>query len=124
MTLPFIPLAFVATLRIRTVDMALLGGVLGSMFWGHSPIALWTTAAAGVAQVVRIIASPRSNLSRAHLKTYVMGAIVFAMIGGFPQSSVLFFLWKKESEAQTCSARPSTGSFTSSIRFIRRRFTR
>ena len=59
-TAPLVPLVWFATIRSfqdkgRMGTMLLLGSALGLCWWGHSPIALWSTLLAGAAQAARVV---------------------------------------------------------------------
>jgi hypothetical protein len=92
-TLPWIPLAFFATVRSfrdggALSTLLLLGGSLGLCWWGHSPIALWMTFLAGAAQVVRCLCRPPSSRGWRHAAA---GLTAFLAIAAYPIGSVLFF---------------------------------
>lgn len=92
-TLPWMPLVWLATVRSfrdggSLNSMLLLGASLGLCWWGHSPIALWTTGCAGVAQLVRVaVKRPTGNC----WLFSALGGLAFALIAGYPLASVLFF---------------------------------
>ncbi len=92
-TLPWVVLAWYATVQsfsdrggCRT--MALLGASLGLCWWGHSPIALWSTLVAAGIQVVRITTTSPSR--SAGLAAFA-GIAAFLAIAAYPIGSVLFF---------------------------------
>lgn len=92
-TLPWIPLVWLATVRSfrdggSLNSMLLLGTGLGLCWWGHSPIALWTTGCAGVAQLVRVAVQRPAGRAWLHA---ALGGLTFALIAGYPLASVLFF---------------------------------
>lgn len=92
MTLPFLPLVLYGTLKsFRGAGLGalvMLGAALGCMYWGHSPLALWTTALAALAQLARFAVRPPR---RADLAGAAVAAGVFAVIAFYPLASVLFF---------------------------------
>ena len=85
MTVPFIPLAFYGIVRtFQRDDLASqcwLGASLAALWWGHSPIALWTTALAGLTQLVRLawIGCDRGAWVRS-----LTGAGIFACLAQYP----------------------------------------
>ena len=91
-TLPFIPLVLFGLVRFFEEDgwetLVFLGGALGALWWGHSPIAMWTTLASTLVVAVRLalLRPPRSALRR-----YAAGAATFAAIAAYPVLSVLAF---------------------------------
>ena len=92
-TLPAIPIIWFATVRSfsdrgSVGTLALLGASLGYCWWGHSPIALWSTFFAAATQVVRILTDWRSILN---WKALAAGAALFGTIAAYPMGSVLFF---------------------------------
>ncbi len=92
-TLPLVPLIWYATVRSfqdkgSAGTMLLLGASLGLTWWGHSPIALWSTFLAGASQVVRIIASKGTGKLWG---AAVLGAVAFAAIAAYPVASVLLY---------------------------------
>lgn len=91
-TLPMVPVAWYATIRSfqdggSTPTLVLLGSALGFCWWGHSPIALWSTFLAGAAQAVRLGAQWRG----ANWLGLIPGGLVFGAISAYPVGSVLFF---------------------------------
>jgi hypothetical protein len=92
-TLPFVPLVWFATIRSfqdrgDRGTLMLLGAALGLCWWGHSPIALWSTFFAGAAQVVRLIAEWRRGINWGSL---LVGGLTFTAVAAYPLGSVLFF---------------------------------
>jgi hypothetical protein len=92
-TLPMVPIVWFATVRSfldrgRTGTLVLLGAALGLCWWGHSPIALWSTLLAGAAQAARILVQWREGTG---WKGALAGALVFAAIAAYPIGSVLLF---------------------------------
>lgn len=92
MTVPWLPVAIYGTVRAFTrPDLRaylLLGGSLGLLWWGHAPIALWSTLLLGIIQVGRLIAR-RPNFFQ--IKSLVAGAGLFLLIAAYPIGSVVFF---------------------------------
>jgi hypothetical protein len=92
MTVPFLPLVFYGVIRSYERDdftaAVLVGGSLGFMWWGHSPIALWTTLIAGITLGLRHVLRPPS--SSAFIKS-VVGCVVFSLVAAYPILSVLAF---------------------------------
>ncbi|MDD2762721.1 MAG: hypothetical protein PHE83_01970 [Opitutaceae bacterium] len=92
-TLPWVPLVWLATVRSFRDDgarwpMILLGTALGLCWWGHAPIALWTTLLAGIAQIIRLLIQRPRGRAWLHV---VAGAAVFAAVAAYPIGSVLLF---------------------------------
>lgn len=91
-TVPLVPLVWFATVRSfrdggTRLSMLILGGSLGLCWWGHSPIALWLTMLASLAQLVRLaIRWPGWSCLNA-----LWGALAFCLIAGYPIGSVLLF---------------------------------
>lgn len=92
-TLPMVPVVWFATVRsfqdggaART--LVLLGASLGCCWWGHSPIALWSTLIAGTAQAVRIAAQGRGGIS---WRAMLAAGVAFGAIAAYPVGSVLLF---------------------------------
>lgn len=91
-TAPFLPLVWFAVVRSfrggGLGTMLCLGGSLGILWWGHSPIALWTTLLAGASQLVRVAVRwpGRTEIAQA-----AGGAGLFAAVAAYPLVSVLFF---------------------------------
>jgi hypothetical protein len=99
-TLPLVSLVWLATVksfldRGRMGTMLLLGASLGLCWWGHSPIALWSTLIAGAAQALRIISGWRDGIAWTAIAAC---GLIFAAIAAYPVGSVLFFT--PESHAQ------------------------
>jgi hypothetical protein len=70
MAVPWVPLALAAAVQLYRTEgytaPLLLGGSLGALWWAHSPIAVWTTLAAGVTVAAGLYgawrrASPKSS---------------------------------------------------------------
>lgn len=93
MTLPMVPLAWFATVRSfqdrgSAGTLSLLGASLGLCWWGHPPIALWSTALAAGAQLARLWVQGRGGLG---LRPILAGALAFGSIAAYPVCSVLLF---------------------------------
>lgn len=90
-TVPVLPLAILGTIRSfespgRRGPLLLLVTAVGLLWWGHSPIALWTTLLLGLIQVVRLW------IQRHDLRTWVAAAVaagLFVVLVAFPLISVL-----------------------------------
>jgi hypothetical protein len=92
-TVPTIPLIWYATVRSfqsreKVGPMVLLGAALGLCWWGHSPIALWSTLLAFAAQVARLWFERREGIP---WKPIIAGAFAFGLISAYPIGSVLLF---------------------------------
>jgi hypothetical protein len=92
-TLPMIPLIWFATVRSfkdrgKLTTLALLGACLGFCWWGHTPIALWSTLIAFVAQAVRIGVQWKGGIAWTSL---LASAVVFSAIAAYPVGSVLLY---------------------------------
>ena len=92
-TLPWIPLAWFATVRSfrdrgGLGSLVLLGGALGACWWGHSPIALWMTLSTGVVQLVRVVGQ---RFRGRDLHRLAAGAAAFAAVAAYPIGSVLLY---------------------------------
>ncbi len=92
MTLPCVPLVIWGTLRsfevYEAVPMLVLGLAGGAMWWGHSPIALWTSLIAGGAQVVQLcLRRPSGN----EWKAIAFGLAAFGSVAAYPIGSVLLY---------------------------------
>jgi hypothetical protein len=66
----------------------ILGASLGLCWWGHSPVALWTTL---VASLITLFAMTGGTLSRALGGALAKGALVFGAIAAYPVGSVLLY---------------------------------
>lgn len=89
-TLPWLPLALggcMLTFRESGPRPLLLtAGGLGLLWWGHAPVALWTTLVVGLIQFIRLVSiSPR----RWDWPSLAAGATAFALIAAYPLVSVL-----------------------------------
>jgi len=92
-TLPLVPIAWYATVRSfqnkgAPGTLILLGTSLGLCWWGHSPIALWSTFLAAAAQAIRL-ATERGRPIR--WGAVLAGALAFGAVAAYPVGSVLFF---------------------------------
>ena len=91
-TLAFVPLAMYGMVRFfqsqSRQSLVLLGGALGGMWWGHSPIAMWSTLFGGFVVALRLALS-RPDTEQ--LKRYALGAVAFAAVAAYPLLSVLAF---------------------------------
>jgi hypothetical protein len=93
MTIPLVSIVWFATVRSfldggGVGTFLLLGSSLGLSWWGHSPIALWSTLIAAAAQLARIGVEWRSGIK---WKPLAAGALSFAAIAAYPIGSVLFY---------------------------------
>jgi hypothetical protein len=90
-TVPWLPVVLLgAILSFRDPGwrpLLLLVGGLGLLWWGHSPIALWTTSIVGAMQVVRIL--QQRFQPDVLLRTSLAGAL-WALLVAYPLVSVLF----------------------------------
>jgi hypothetical protein len=92
-TVPTVPLIWFATVRSfkarnQCGPMLLLGASLGLCWWGHSPIALWSTLLAFAAQVVRLVSQRHEGVP---WKPILAGVVAFGLISAYPIGSVLLF---------------------------------
>lgn len=92
-TLPMVPLIWFATIRSfqdrgKLATLILLGACLGFCWWGHTPIALWSTLIALVAQVVRIGVQWRGGIAWTAL---FAAAAIFSAIAAYPVGSVILY---------------------------------
>jgi hypothetical protein len=89
MTVALAPLAAYGIVRTFRHDdlrsQLILGAALASLWWAHSPVALWFTFAAAATQVARVAAAgfPPGWLGRC-----LAGALVFALLAQYPFVSV------------------------------------
>jgi hypothetical protein len=92
MTVPFVSVAYFAAARNAAKpgwsSTLVLAGTLGFCWWGHSPIAMWTTAAAFLIQGVGLLGS---RPSRSSLIILGVGVIMFLAIAAYPLGSVLLY---------------------------------
>ncbi|HEY5078586.1 MAG TPA: hypothetical protein VII43_02020, partial [Opitutaceae bacterium] len=92
-TAPLVPLVWFATVRSfqdggSRATLLLLGSALGLCWWGHSPIALWSTILAGAAQAARVRVQWRTGVAWGPV---LAGAAAFGAIAAYPIGSVLLF---------------------------------
>jgi hypothetical protein len=92
-TLPWIPIIWFATVRSfrdrgAPGTLFLLGAALGLGWWGHSPIALWSTLVAGLIQGVRLAGQ---GLRPGEVWAWMGSAAAFLAIAGYPIGSVLLY---------------------------------
>ncbi len=92
-TVPGVPLAWYACVRLReSLNMrhgALLASSLGLLWWGHTPIAVWTTLLVGIAL---LYAAFRQVLRRPASLLVLLGTgILFLLAAGFPLAAALLF---------------------------------
>lgn len=92
-TLPWIPLVWYASVRSwqhdkRDPSLILLGLALGLCWWGHSPIALWSTLVAAVVQASRLLTT---KITASEVKASFLAAGVFSVVAAYPIGSVLVF---------------------------------
>jgi len=89
-TLPWLPLAFggsLLTFREKgCTPYIMMSSGLGLLWWGHSPIAIWSTVAIGLTQLARFI------LTRPRLldwRDIGLGCSIFCLLIAYPIVSVL-----------------------------------
>lgn len=91
-TVPFLPLVFYGVVRSfnrdDTASMLFIGGALGVVWWGHTPVAMWTTMFVGGAQIARIVIR---RPDAAGWRRLALCAGVFMLIAAYPVVSVLVF---------------------------------
>jgi hypothetical protein len=90
---PLVPMVWFATVRSfadrgSLVTVGFLGATLGLSWWGHSPIAIWSTVLAAGAQVARIAWQWRGGVA---WKPLLLGALAFGAIAAYPVCSVLLY---------------------------------
>lgn len=89
MTLPWVPLACATIIRSfedeSPLPLVLLGISLAALWWAHSPIALWTTMIAALAQGVFLW---RSRMKFLALRRAFIGAAIFSVLAVYPILSV------------------------------------
>jgi hypothetical protein len=92
MTVSLVPVVYYGLVRVIRGDALpgylTLGGALGLMWWGHTPIALWTTLFSGCAMGIHVLLKWPGRALREHA---AMGAALFALIAAYPVISVLAF---------------------------------
>jgi hypothetical protein len=115
MTVPFVPLALFAAahnaMKPGLASAGVLAAALGLCWWGHSPIALWTTAAVFLIQGAGILINRPSGVS---LVIIGVGVALFAAIAAYPLGSVL--LYPPEPGASGDWQRASVSIVVSSLR--------
>jgi hypothetical protein len=83
---PFAAYAIVRTFRSDGAkSQVILGASLASLWWAHSPIALWFTIVAVFSQVARLM---QARPTVGALKRSVLGASVFVLLAQYPFVSV------------------------------------
>ena len=91
-TVPFLPIAFYGMVRSFSradmTSMLLIGGGLGVVWWGHTPVAMWATMFIGASQVVRVLVRRPDAAGWRGLSAC---ALVFVLIAAYPVVSVLGF---------------------------------
>ena len=89
MTLPWVPLACAALVRSFDDDsptpLIVLAVSLAALWWAHSPIALWVTLVATVAQLAAIY---RSSAKKSAFSRSVIGGALFIVLAAYPIISV------------------------------------
>lgn len=89
-TLPWLPVVFggcVLSFRSNaTRPQMLAGGALGLIWWGHSPVALWTTLAVVAVHGTRLVVLPPREWP---WRSLFQGGAVFTAIALYPLISVL-----------------------------------
>lgn len=92
-TVPFVPLAFTASALLfenpRLRYMVMLSASLGITWWGHTPIALWTTGLIAAIQLIRLFHQRRTVKSQ--WSSLLVGAGLFTAIAGFPVGIALLY---------------------------------
>jgi hypothetical protein len=92
-TVPMIPVVWFTTVqsflnRGKAGTLVVLGAALGVCWWGHAPIAIWSTLVAGAVQLARIALQARKELAWGPL---IKAGIVFSAIAAYPIASVLLY---------------------------------
>jgi hypothetical protein len=91
MVLPFLPLAWLGTVRTFERDdipaQLLLAAGLAGAWLAHAPVALWLTLVLGSAQGFRLLTRHRTRAAGGRA---MLGAAVFAVLGGYPFVSLAF----------------------------------
>lgn len=89
-TLPWLPLVFggcALSFGSPTAwPLLLSGSALGLVWWGHAPVALWTTLAVAAIQLARLLPTP---LPKWPWRALLAAAAGFAAIAAYPMISVL-----------------------------------
>ena len=91
-TVPWWPVALYGCIRSFQASgyrpLLILAGALGLLWWGHAPIALWTTVIMSLTQAARLLTKrPASAMIRPHLAA----ATLFVFVAGYPIGSVLLY---------------------------------
>lgn len=91
-TLPWVVIAFGSAARsfaqpVRSTFLV-LGGATGLLWWGHAPIALWSTIALASLQVLRLVTGGREKFAWMPM---ACAAGVFLLIAAYPLGSVLLY---------------------------------
>ena len=93
MTVPWLPVALFGCVtsfyRAGYRPLLALAGGLGMLWWGHTPIALWTTIIAAALQVLRIWRD-RKQLKN-ETKPLLAAAALFLALVAYPVGSVLIY---------------------------------
>ncbi len=89
MTLPWVPLACAALVRsfddVSPTPLIVLAVSLAALWWAHSPIALWVTMVACVAQIAVLLVSTDKL---AAIRRAMLSATIFAGLAVYPVISV------------------------------------
>ena len=118
-TVPFVPLALAATVRtfdrVTSRTCLVLGASLALLWWGHTPIALWTTGIATVAQLARLFL--RRADWRIDVKPLVWGAAAFLQIAAFPLAAAILYRSEPDIDVSSFQA-ASPGNIVHSLREV------
>jgi hypothetical protein len=92
-TVPFIPVVWFATVqsfrdRGKLGTLVVLAAALGVCWWGHAPIAVWSTLVAAALQIARIALQAAKGIAWGPIAA---AALVFSAIAAYPISSVLLY---------------------------------
>ena len=93
MTVPWLPLVLYGTIKSFSdigyrPRLALAGG-LGLLWWGHTPIALWSTVLAAMIQAIRLVRDRRHFV--AELRPLLGALALFTTLVAYPVGSVLLY---------------------------------
>jgi hypothetical protein len=93
MTVPILPFAVYGIVRTFRRDnitsQVWMAAPLAALWWGHSPIAMWTSFAAAFLQITRILVAWRRGNRPSHLIVRAAtGAAIFAVLVQYPFVSV------------------------------------